>query len=89
MAIGDEEPINCRPADLIPSGYGKAVAEIGRMARSEEDILSYALFPQVAREFLQRRRESEIQSSRIKIQKSKPPSPWKIAGRFAALDRRL
>ena len=86
LAIGDEEPINCRPADLIPSGYGKAVAEIGRMARSEEDILSYALFPQVARDFLQRRKETEVQTAKSKIQKAKRPSLWKIAGRFFALD---
>jgi len=42
-AIGDEEPIDCRPADLIPPGYEKAAAEIGDLARSEEDVLSYAL----------------------------------------------
>ncbi|HDN80189.1 MAG TPA: oxaloacetate decarboxylase subunit alpha [Chloroflexi bacterium] len=55
LAIGDEEPINCRPADLIPPGFEKAKEEIGPLAKSEEDILSYALFPQVARPFLERR----------------------------------
>ncbi len=55
LAIGDEEPISCRPADLIPPGYEKAKAEIGKLAKSEEDVLSYALFPQVARPFLERR----------------------------------
>jgi oxaloacetate decarboxylase alpha subunit len=54
-AIGDEEPIDCRPADLIPPGMEQARAEIGDMARSEEDVISYALFPQVARPFLERR----------------------------------
>jgi pyruvate/oxaloacetate carboxyltransferase len=54
-AIGDEEPINCRPADLIPPGMEKAQDEIGDLARSEEDIISYALFPQVAKPFLERR----------------------------------
>jgi len=53
--LGDEEPIDCRPADLIPPGYEKAKEEIGDLARSEEDIISYALFPQVARPFLERR----------------------------------
>jgi len=52
-AIGDEEPIDCRPADLIPPGYEKAKEEIGDLARDEEDILSYALFPQVARRYLE------------------------------------
>ncbi|MCL7451716.1 MAG: pyruvate/oxaloacetate carboxyltransferase [Anaerolineae bacterium] len=54
-AIGDEEPIDCRPADLIPPGMEAAKAEIGDLAESEEDIISYALFPQVARPFLERR----------------------------------
>jgi oxaloacetate decarboxylase alpha subunit len=56
-AIGDEEPIDCRPADLIPPGLEEARAEIGDLAESEEDVISYALFPQVARPFLERRRQ--------------------------------
>ncbi len=55
-AIGDEEPIDCRPADLIPPGMEQARQEIGDLAQSEEDVLSYALFPQVARPFLERRK---------------------------------
>ena len=55
LAIGDEEPIDCRPADLIPSGMEQAREEIGDLARDEEDVISYALFPQVARPFLERR----------------------------------
>ncbi|MGD8463205.1 MAG: pyruvate/oxaloacetate carboxyltransferase [Anaerolineae bacterium] len=55
-AIGDEEPIDCRPADLIEPGLAQARAEIGELAQSEEDVISYALFPQVARPFLERRK---------------------------------
>ncbi|MBN1955336.1 MAG: pyruvate carboxylase subunit B [Anaerolineae bacterium] len=55
LAIGDEEPIDCRPADLIPPGWEQAREEIGDLARNDEDVLSYALFPQVARPFLERR----------------------------------
>jgi len=54
-AIGDEKPITCRPADLLKPGYEQAKKEIGDLAKSEEDVLSYALFPQVARAFLKRR----------------------------------
>jgi oxaloacetate decarboxylase alpha subunit len=54
--IGDEEPIDCRPADLIPPGMETARAEIGDLAECEEDVISYALFPQVARPFLERRK---------------------------------
>ena len=55
LVIGDEEPITCRPADMLEPGMDKARAEIGELARNEEDVISYALFPQVARPFLERR----------------------------------
>jgi len=58
LIIGDEEPIDCRPADLIPPGMEKAREEIGDLARSEEDVISYALFPLTARPFLERRQRS-------------------------------
>jgi pyruvate/oxaloacetate carboxyltransferase len=53
LVIGDEEPITCRPADLLEPGMEKARAEIGALAHNEEDVLSYALFPQVAQRFLE------------------------------------
>jgi pyruvate/oxaloacetate carboxyltransferase len=56
QAIGDEEPITCRPADLLEPGMDRAREEIGDLAESEEDVLSYAIFGPVAREFLERRR---------------------------------
>lgn len=55
MIIGDEEPIDCRPADLLEPGMEEAQQEIGDLAQSEEDVISYALFPQVARPFLELR----------------------------------
>ena len=51
MAIGDEEVITCRPADLIEPELPKYKAELGDRAKKEEDVLSYALFPQVAEKF--------------------------------------
>jgi pyruvate carboxylase subunit B len=50
--LGNREPITCRPADLLAPGLDAARREIGALATSEEDVLSYALFPDVAREFL-------------------------------------
>ena len=55
MALGDEEPITCRPADLLEPGFEKAKAEIGNLAENDEDVLSYALFPLQAKEYLQMR----------------------------------
>ena len=49
------QPITCRPADLLEPGFEKAKAEIGSLAQSDEDVLSYALFPRSASEFLEER----------------------------------
>ena len=49
-----EEPIGVRPADLVDETLEDYREEIGELARSEEDLLSYALFPQTARVFLER-----------------------------------
>ena len=54
-AIGDAEVITCRPADLIEPELEKYRAEAGDLAKCEEDVLSYALFPQVAPKFLEKR----------------------------------
>ena len=50
--IGDDKVISCRPADLIEPELEKYKQEAGELARCEEDVLSYALFPQVASKFL-------------------------------------
>jgi len=54
-AIGDEEVITVRPADLLEPELEKYTNEAGELAKSEEDVLSYALFPQVAKTFLENR----------------------------------
>ena len=54
-AIGDEEVIECRPADLIAPELDKYREETKDFAHSEEDVLSYALFPQVAKKFFDTR----------------------------------
>jgi oxaloacetate decarboxylase alpha subunit len=60
-AVGDQEIITVRPADLIEPGFEKARAEIGDLAQSEEDIVSYALFPREAKEFFELRRDGKVQ----------------------------
>jgi oxaloacetate decarboxylase alpha subunit len=49
--LGKHEPITCRPADLLAPGLEQARKDVGELARSEEDVISYALFPDVAREY--------------------------------------
>ncbi|MBE6685956.1 MAG: oxaloacetate decarboxylase subunit alpha [Ruminococcaceae bacterium] len=54
-AIGNDEVITCRPADLLSPELAKYAEEAKELARCEEDVLSYALFPQVASKFLAER----------------------------------
>ena len=51
LAIGDAEVITCRPADKLEPEIEKYKAELGDRAHQEEDVLSYALFPQVAMKY--------------------------------------
>jgi len=55
MIIGDEKSIQCRPADLIEPELNKIPEEIQPYIGSDEDTLTYALFPQVAAEFFKKR----------------------------------
>ncbi|MEA5039266.1 MAG: pyruvate carboxylase subunit B [Clostridiaceae bacterium] len=68
--LGDEQPITCRFADLLEPGYEKFKAEIGDLARTEEDVLSYAAFPQVAEKFLTARAERERNTARYTIEEA-------------------
>jgi pyruvate carboxylase subunit B len=49
--LGKKEPITCRPADLLKPGLDQARQEAGHLATSEEDVLSYALFPEIAKDY--------------------------------------
>lgn len=51
--IGEDKVITVRPADLLEPEIEKYKEEIGSLAQSMEDVLSYILFPQVARKFFE------------------------------------
>jgi pyruvate/oxaloacetate carboxyltransferase len=70
--IGDEEPITCRPADLLESAFTKMPSEVKSYIESEEDRLTYALFPQIALEFFKRRK--------AKREEAKPGIPTERIG---------
>lgn len=53
--LGDAAPIDTRPADLLSPQMAIAAEEIAALAESEEDVISYAIFPQVAEAFFKRR----------------------------------
>ena len=56
MILGDTEPIDCRPADLIAPEMDKLKEAVAPWAEQEEDLLSYALFEQVAVKFFEKRK---------------------------------
>ncbi len=66
LAIGDEEAITVRPADLIAPELEKYREESKGLAKSDEDVLSYALFPQVAKKFLATRDKKEDKPDNIR-----------------------
>ena len=66
--IGDEEPISVRPADLIKPQLADFEKECALWKKQDEDVLSYALFPKVAKEFFEYR---QAQESGIDISKAK------------------
>ena len=61
-AIGDAEPITCRPADLLEPALPKYEEEIKQWKQQDEDVLTYALFPEVAKDFFEYR---EAQQSKV------------------------
>lgn len=57
--IGDEQPITCRYADMIEDELPKFEKEVAPYKEQDEDVLSYALFPQVATEYFKYRDAQE------------------------------
>jgi oxaloacetate decarboxylase alpha subunit len=58
--IGNDEVITKRPADLLEPELEKYKEEVGELANSLEDVLSYVLFPQVAKKFFESKLEVKV-----------------------------
>lgn len=69
--IGDEEVITCRPADLIEPELEKYAKEISYYIEQEEDILTYALFPQIALKFFKERQAKKYKVDSELVSKDK------------------
>ncbi len=71
--IGEEEPITCRPADLLPPQLHVVREEAGKLGilKNDEDLLTYALYPQVAVKFL----KGELKEEPLKptLEAASPP----------------
>ncbi len=60
IAIDDAEVITCRPADLLEPEMDRLKADIDRTAKNEEDVLTYAMFPDIGETFLQERNANSL-----------------------------
>lgn len=60
-AVGNSEVITCRPADLLSPEMVKLTSEAERFAKSEEDVLTYAMFPDIGKTYLQERNAGSLQ----------------------------
>lgn len=66
LAIGDAEVISVRPADLLKPEMDRLRGEIDTIAQSDEDILTFAMFPDMARIFLQERNAGTLKPEELK-----------------------
>ena len=64
-AIGDEQIIEVRPAYLIKPEKERLRNEIGELATSEEDVLTYAMFQDIGRKFLEERQANALQPEEL------------------------
>ena len=65
IAIGNAEVITGRPADLLPEEMDRLRGEIEGLAKSEEDVLTYAMFPELARTFFQERAAGTLKPEQL------------------------
>ena len=64
-AIGKEDIIDGRPADLLKPEMDKLRKDIGELARTEEDVLTYAMFPDLGRQFLEQREAGTLEPEQL------------------------
>jgi pyruvate carboxylase subunit B len=81
-AIGKEELIDCRPADLLKPEFENLRREIGHLAKNDEDVLSYALFPEVGKQFLEQRSTGNLIPEPLELESGRDDSVIKAPTEF-------
>ncbi len=83
QAIGNELVDEGRPADALKPEMAKLKRDIGVLAESEEDVLTFAMFPDLGRDFLQQRAEGTLQpESLLPVESAQPRSKTPMATEF-------
>ena len=70
LAVGDAEVITCRPADLLEPEMARLQVESERIAKSEEDVLTYAMFPDIGQTFLQERNAGSLKPEALQTKEA-------------------
>jgi pyruvate carboxylase subunit B len=70
LAVGDATVIECRPADLIADEMEKLRQDAEGLCKSEEDVLTYAMFPDLAKTFLQERNAGTLRPEPLQVKQS-------------------
>ena len=78
LAIAKQPVITGRPADDLKPEMARLTGEIGDLARSEEDVLIYAMFPEVGRTFLEARAAGTLEPEPL-LPKESPGAPCLLA----------
>jgi len=74
LAVGEAEVIQCRPADLLEDEMDKLRQDAEGLCKTEEDVLTYAMFPEMAKTFLQERNAGTLKPEPLH-EKHTPASP--------------
>ncbi len=73
LAIGDTPVLTQRPADLIADELDKLREDIGNLAKNEEDVLTFAMFPDLGRTYLQERAAGTLKPEALKPKEGAAP----------------
>ena len=79
LAVGDAQVIICRPADLLAPEMAKLQNETERFAQSEEDVLTYAMFPDIGKTFLQERNAGSLKPEALQTKETAQTSAARYA----------
>ncbi|TPQ28370.1 sodium-extruding oxaloacetate decarboxylase subunit alpha [Methylomonas koyamae] len=78
-AVGKEEIIECRPADLLKPEFEHLRNEIAHLALNDEDVLSYAMFPEIGKQFLELRSTDNLVPEPLELEEAAKPGEVKKA----------
>ncbi|MDX8125689.1 sodium-extruding oxaloacetate decarboxylase subunit alpha [Methylomonas sp. OY6] len=85
-AVGKEEVIECRPADLLKPEFEHLRNEIAHLAMNDEDVLSFAMFPEIGKQFLELRSTDSLVAEPLELDEApasaevkKAPTEFNVA----------